>query len=111
VCHQMKLLLREVASFVQAPLREKLAVGSTAQQLHGLWFMGLIKTLLNAGADTWKDLKDLYFVVIVLLVGCAIFLSIPDEQLRVCKYEVRCGMSVYGPNCMVNGFRLKSRVT
>lgn len=65
------------SQFHGAPLREK----RSSRQLHGLWFMCLIKTLLNARLDTWKDLKDLYFVAIVLLAGCAVFLSIPDEQL------------------------------
>jgi hypothetical protein len=77
VCHQMKLLLEGVASFLGPRWGGK----KFSRQLHGLWFMCLIKTLLNARLDTWKDLEDLYFVAIVLLAGCVVFLSIPDEQL------------------------------
>jgi hypothetical protein len=83
VCHQMKLLLGGVASLFRRHCGRRL-FGPTAQQLHVLWFMGLIKTLLNARS---RHLKGSRRICILLLLyfcsGCAIFLSIPDELLGV----------------------------
>jgi hypothetical protein len=59
-CHQMKLLLQRVASLLRVQFTEKLS----ARQVHCLWFMCLIKTLLNARVDTLKVLKDLYFLLL-----------------------------------------------
>jgi len=69
------------SQLVEAPFTEKLS----ARQVHGLWFMCLIKTLLNARVDTLKVLKDLCCVVTVVLAEYAGFLSIPDEQFSACK--------------------------
>jgi len=69
------------SQFVEAPFTEKLS----ARQVHGLWFMCLIKTLLNARVDTLRVLKNLCCVVTVVLADYAGSLSIPDEQFSACK--------------------------
>ena len=69
------------SQFVEAPFTEKLS----ARQVHGLWFMCLIKTLLNALVDTLKVLKDLCCVVTIILAEYADCLSICDEQFSACE--------------------------
>ena len=69
------------SQFVEAPFTEKLS----ARQVNGLWFMCLIKTLLNALVDTLKVLKDLCCVVTIILAEYADCLSICDEQFSACE--------------------------
>jgi len=69
------------SQFVEAPFTEKLS----ARQVHGLWFMCLIRTLLNARVDTLEVLEDLCCVVTVVLAEYADCLSILDEKFSACK--------------------------